>query len=92
MCIITCFHEAISIYLFIHLFSKTPKELADEIRRRIREEIGITVSAGVSFCKVFATDALSSLFCRGIIPISGSIIMQTSFPFVCISHKFKHYF
>ncbi len=38
----------------IHLFDKTPKELADEIRRRIREEIGITVSAGVSFCKVFA--------------------------------------
>lgn len=29
-------------------------ELADELRRRVREEIGITISVGVSFCKVFA--------------------------------------
>ena len=28
--------------------------LANELRRRVREEIGITISVGVSFCKVFA--------------------------------------
>lgn len=38
----------------LHLFGKTPKELADEIRERVKREIGITVSVGVSFCKVFA--------------------------------------
>ena len=38
----------------LRYFGKTPRELADEIRRRIREEIGITVSVGVSFCKVMA--------------------------------------
>ena len=31
-----------------------PRELADELRRRVREEIGITISAGVSYCKIFA--------------------------------------
>ena len=31
-----------------------PRELADLLRRRVREEIGITISVGVSFCKVFA--------------------------------------
>ena len=31
-----------------------PRQLADELRRRVREEIGITISVGVSFCKVFA--------------------------------------
>ena len=31
-----------------------PVALADELRRRVREEIGITISVGVSFCKVFA--------------------------------------
>ena len=36
------------------LFNKTPEELADTIRLRIQEEIGVTVSIGVSFCKVFA--------------------------------------
>lgn len=30
------------------------KEIAEEIRRRIREELGITVSIGVSFNKIFA--------------------------------------
>lgn len=30
------------------------RALADELRRRVREEIGITISVGVSFCKVFA--------------------------------------
>ena len=38
----------------IHLFQMTPKELADNIRRRVREELGLTISVGVSFCKVFA--------------------------------------
>ena len=32
----------------------TARQLADELRRRVREEIGITISVGVSFCKVFA--------------------------------------
>ena len=35
-------------------FKKTPRELADEIRVRVKTEIGITISVGVSFCKVFA--------------------------------------
>ena len=35
-------------------YGKTPVEIADEIRRRIREEIGITISIGISFNKVFA--------------------------------------
>ena len=38
----------------LRYFGKTPRELADEIRSRIREEIGITISVGVSFCKVMA--------------------------------------
>ena len=32
----------------------TGQEIADELRRRIREEIGITISVGVSFNKIFA--------------------------------------
>lgn len=32
----------------------TGKEIADELRKRIREEIGVTISAGVSFNKTFA--------------------------------------
>ena len=36
------------------LFGQTPRELADTIRERIKKEIGITISVGVSFCKVFA--------------------------------------
>ena len=36
-------------------FLKTsPRELADELRRRVREEIGITISVGVSYCRIFA--------------------------------------
>ncbi len=35
-------------------YGLTPRELADELRRRVREEIGITISVGVSFCKIFA--------------------------------------
>ncbi len=37
----------------LHLYG-TGKNIADEIRKRIREEIGITISVGVSFNKVFA--------------------------------------
>lgn len=36
------------------LFGMTPRELADTVRERVRREIGITISVGVSFCKVFA--------------------------------------
>ena len=35
-------------------YGLTPRALADELRRRVREEIGITISVGVSFCKIFA--------------------------------------
>lgn len=38
----------------IHLFDCTPKELADRIRAQVREEIGLTISVGVSFCRVLA--------------------------------------
>ena len=31
-----------------------PRDLADELRRRVRDEIGITISVGISFCKIFA--------------------------------------
>ncbi|MBE6580199.1 MAG: DNA polymerase IV [Ruminococcaceae bacterium] len=38
----------------MHLFPMSPRELADVIRARVRSEIGITISVGVSFCRVFA--------------------------------------
>ena len=38
----------------MRLFGCSPRELADRIRERVREEIGITISVGVSFCRVFA--------------------------------------
>lgn len=38
----------------LHLFGLSPRELADSIRARVREELGITISVGVSFCKTFA--------------------------------------
>lgn len=38
----------------MHLFPMTPRELADTLRARVRQEIGITISVGVSFCRVFA--------------------------------------
>ncbi len=37
-----------------HLFAESPKALGDTLRRRVREETGLTISAGVSFNKVFA--------------------------------------
>ena len=36
-----------------HLFGSGP-EIADALRARIRAELGLTISVGVSFCKVFA--------------------------------------
>ena len=38
----------------IHLFGGDPVALADSLRRRIREELGLTISVGVSFNKIFA--------------------------------------
>ncbi len=38
----------------MHLFPMSPRELADVIRARVRREIGITISVGVSFCRVLA--------------------------------------
>ena len=38
----------------IHLFGGDPKAVADELRRRIKEELGLTLSVGVSFNKIFA--------------------------------------
>lgn len=38
----------------LRYFGKTPVELANIIRERVKKEIGITVSVGVSFNKVFA--------------------------------------
>ena len=35
-------------------YGMTAGELADELRRRVREEIGVTISVGVSFNKTFA--------------------------------------
>lgn len=38
----------------LRYFHTTPVELADEIRQRVKKEIGITVSVGVSYNKAFA--------------------------------------
>ena len=38
----------------MHLFGGNPGEIADGIRRRVRDELGLTLSVGVSFNKVFA--------------------------------------
>ena len=38
----------------VHLFGGDPVALADTLRRRVRSELGITISVGVSFNKVFA--------------------------------------
>lgn len=37
----------------VHLFG-SGEEIANEIRKRMKEELGLTVSVGVSFCKIFA--------------------------------------
>lgn len=59
----------------LHLFGMSPRELADDIRCRIREEIGITVSVGVSFCKVFAK--LGSDYKK---PDATTVIMREDIP------------
>ena len=38
----------------LHLFGGDPKALADRIRSTVREELGLTISVGVSFNKIFA--------------------------------------
>ena len=38
----------------LHLFGGDAKALADTLRRRVHEELGLTLSVGVSFNKVFA--------------------------------------
>ncbi len=38
----------------LHLFGGDGKALADLLRRRVREELGLTISVGVSYNKVFA--------------------------------------
>ncbi len=38
----------------LHLFGGDPRALADALRRRIREELGLSLSVGVSFNKIFA--------------------------------------
>ena len=38
----------------LHLFGGDPMALADEIRRRMRQEFGLTISVGISFNKIFA--------------------------------------
>lgn len=38
----------------LRLFKKSSRALADEIRNRIEKEVGITISVGLSFCKIFA--------------------------------------
>ena len=38
----------------LHLFGGDARALADRIRNTVREELGLTISVGVSFNKVFA--------------------------------------
>lgn len=38
----------------LHLFGSDPVALADQLRDRLRDELGLTISVGVSFNKVFA--------------------------------------
>jgi len=38
----------------LHLFGGDPRALADRIRDTVREELGLTISVGVSFNKIFA--------------------------------------
>ena len=59
----------------IHLFKMTPKDLADHLRKRIKEEMDITISVGVSFCKVFAK--LGSDYKK---PNATTVIMREDVP------------
>ncbi len=46
------------------LLKATLCDLADELRRRVREEIGITISGGVSYCRI----RLEKVFARELFP------------------------
>ena len=60
----------------MHLFpGKTPRDIADEIRGRVRSELGITISVGVSFCKSFAK--LGSDYKK---PDATTVIMEEDVP------------
>ena len=59
----------------LHLFHMTAKELADTLRARVEQEIGITISVGVSFCKVFAK--LGSDYKK---PNATTVIMREDIP------------
>ena len=50
----------------LHLFGGDPTALADEIRRRMRQEFGLTISVGVSFNKVFAKLGSGNTFARNL--------------------------
>ena len=54
---------------------KTPGDIADEIRARVRSELGITISVGVSFCKSFAK--LGSDYKK---PDATTVIMREDVP------------
>ena len=43
-----------TIWRSMHLVGGDPKAIADGIRQRVRQELGLTLSVGVSFNKVFA--------------------------------------
>lgn len=38
----------------LKLLNKSPKEIADELRERVKNELGLTISVGVSFSKIYA--------------------------------------
>lgn len=59
----------------IHLFNMTPKELADHLRERMKRELDITISVGVSFCKPFAK--LGSDYKK---PNATTVIMREDIP------------
>ncbi|MGI5963158.1 MAG: DNA polymerase IV [Lawsonibacter sp.] len=59
----------------IHLFHMTPTELADHLRNRLRSELGLTISVGISFNKVFAK--LGSDYKK---PDATTVITKNNFP------------
>lgn len=38
----------------LNYLNKSPKEIADELRLRVKNELNLTISVGISFCKLFA--------------------------------------
>ena len=59
----------------LHLFGGDPKALADHLRDRLRSELGLTISVGVSFNKVFAK--LGSDYKK---PDATTLITRENFP------------